>query len=75
MHRQFTSHGMPQNDDLLQLMMFAICHQIRYHIGIGKRIAVKAASVIAQVDKVHLKMGCPLLAHGTPVVGHAQKAM
>ena len=75
MHREFTSHGMPQNDDLLQLMMIRICRQIRCHIGIGKRITVKATPVIAQVDKVHLKMGCPLLAHATPIVGHAQKAM
>jgi hypothetical protein len=66
---------MPQNDNMVKLMMIAIFHQIRCHIGIGKRIVVKAASVIAQVDKVHLKMSCPLLAHGAPVVGHAQKAM
>jgi hypothetical protein len=56
-------------------MMITICRQIRCHIGIGKRIAVKATPVIAQVDKVHFKMGCPLLAHGAPVVRHPQKAM
>jgi hypothetical protein len=75
MHREFTTHGMPQNYDLLQLMMITICRQISCHIGIGKRIAVKTTPVIAQVDKVHLKIVCPLLTYGAPVVRHAQKAM